>query len=81
MQVTIFTSVGCGACQQAKAFLTKHGVSYVERDLAADAAAVDELVREGFRALPVIRVNDDALQGFNPAALLDLLSRNRRLDM
>ncbi|HXW84987.1 MAG TPA: glutaredoxin family protein [Candidatus Binataceae bacterium] len=73
MDVTIYTNIGCSACVQAKAFLKEHGIPYVERSLATDPSAQDELVRMGYRAVPVIRVGAETMLGFSAPKLRKLL--------
>jgi glutaredoxin 3 len=73
MEVTIYTNVGCSACHQAKEFLSQHNVSFVERNLADDPAARDELINLGFRAVPVIRVGNETMLGFSAVKLRKML--------
>ena len=54
-------------------FLTTHNVPYVEKSLATDPAARDELVAMGFRAVPVIRVGNETMLGFSPVKLRKML--------
>ena len=72
--VTIYTNIGCSACHQAMDFMTRHGVSYVERNLADDPAARDELLAMGFRAVPVIKVGDETMLGFSAPRLRKMLA-------
>jgi glutaredoxin 3 len=74
MDVTIYTNVGCSACHQAKDFMTRHGVSFVERNLADDPAARDELLAMGFRAVPVIKVGSETMLGFSAPKLRKMLA-------
>ena len=73
MEVVIYTNTGCSACVQAKAFLKEHNVPYLERSLATDPSAQDELVAMGFRAVPVIRVGSETMLGFSAPKLKKLL--------
>jgi glutaredoxin 3 len=73
VEVTIYTNVGCSACHQAKEFLSQHNVSFVERNLADDPAARDELINLGFRAVPVIRAGNETMLGFSPVKLRKML--------
>lgn len=73
MEVTIYTNTGCSACHQAKEFLTAQKVSFVEKSLATDPSARDELVAMGFRAVPVIRVGNETMLGFSPVKLRKML--------
>jgi glutaredoxin len=74
MEVTIYTNTGCSACHQAKDFMTRHGVGFVERSLADDPSARDELVAMGFRAVPVIKVGNETMLGFSAPKLRKMLS-------
>ncbi|MGH7950246.1 MAG: glutaredoxin family protein [Candidatus Binataceae bacterium] len=73
MEVVVYTNVGCPACRQAKDFLSQHNVSYVERNLADDPTALDELASLGFRAVPVIRVGNETMLGFSAPKLRKML--------
>jgi glutaredoxin 3 len=73
MEVIIYTNTGCTACHQAKDFLTTHNVSFVEKSLATDPSARDELVALGFRAVPVIRVGNETMLGFSAVKLRKML--------
>ena len=73
MEVVIYTNVGCSACRQAKEFLAGHKVSFVERNLAEDQSARDEMAAMGFRAVPVIRVGTETMLGFSAPRLRKML--------
>ncbi|MGH8011356.1 MAG: glutaredoxin family protein [Candidatus Binataceae bacterium] len=73
MEVVIYTNIGCSACHQAKDFLARHQVTFVEKNLADDPDARDELLALGFRAVPVIRVNGETMLGFSPTKLRRML--------
>jgi glutaredoxin len=74
MDVTIFTGAGCTSCEKAKAFMTERGVSFVERNLAGDPRAMEELIALGARMLPVIRIDGEVISGFDPVKLGALLN-------
>jgi glutaredoxin len=76
MDVKIYTTVGCVACQQAKAFLAQRDVEFEECDLSRDTEAMNELIRLGCRALPVIRIGEQIVQGFDPQQLTRALGLN-----
>jgi glutaredoxin 3 len=73
MEVVIYTNVGCSACVQAKGFLEQHGVGFVEKNIADDPAARDELIGLGFRAVPVIKVGNETMLGFSAPRLRRML--------
>lgn len=51
-------------------FLSQHGIDFVEKDVRADPAAVQELIRLGSRSTPTIVVDGKVLIGFEPDKLL-----------
>jgi glutaredoxin len=73
MEVVIYTNIGCSACHEAKEYLSRHKVSFVERSIADDPAARDELIGMGYRAVPVIRVGNETMLGFSPSRLRKML--------
>jgi len=73
MEVTIYTNAGCSACLRAKEFLSQHKIEFVEKNLANDPGARDELVRLGYRAVPVIRVGNETMVGFSGPKLRKMI--------
>jgi len=62
----------------AKEFLSRKGIAYVERDVAADPAAAMEMVRiSRQRGVPVIVVDGQVVVGFDRPALERLLSQRK----
>jgi len=57
-----------------KEFLHERGVTFSERDVAADAAALDELQRLGWLTTPVTVVDGEAVVGFDRTKLEALLA-------
>ena len=56
-------------CQQTKEYLRKKGISYQERDITKDAAAVEELRRLGYMATPVTVIDGTVIVGFDTAKI------------
>ncbi|HXH05677.1 MAG TPA: glutaredoxin family protein [Vicinamibacterales bacterium] len=52
-----------------KAWLSRAGRSFVEKNVDEDDAAYNELLALGFRAVPVTLVGGRAVKGFDPRAL------------
>ena len=50
-------------------YLSQKGVPYTERNVARDPEAVQELMSQGLRSLPVIVIGEQRLSGFNPVAI------------
>lgn len=74
MAVTIYTTPTCVYCRMAKQFFAEHGIVYEERDVIADEAARDEMVRKsGQMGVPVIDIDGKIVVGFDRDRLVELL--------
>ncbi len=73
MNVTVYTMHGCSACNHAKDFLARNGVQYTERNVSEDSAAREELLAMGYRAAPVIKVDNQTMLGFDADKLKQFL--------
>jgi adenosylhomocysteine nucleosidase len=58
-----------------KEFLSHAGVSFLVRDVDTDLGAYRELMARGFRTVPVTIIGDEAIVGYDPAALRRALDR------
>jgi glutaredoxin len=56
-----------------KGFLSENGISFVERDVAEDPAALRELEELGIMTTPVVRIGEEVVVGFDRARLAALL--------
>ncbi|MGE5243466.1 MAG: glutaredoxin family protein [Betaproteobacteria bacterium] len=63
-----------------KEFLSRAGVSFVSRNVDEDDRAYDELVARGFRTVPLTIVGDQAVIGYDPAALEAAIAAAGRRD-
>ncbi len=69
MKVVVYTTPTCSYCYQAKEFLSRQGIRFVEKNVAADRQAATEMVRvSGQQGVPVITV--DAGDGRRPAVVV-----------
>ena len=60
-------------CNQTKEFLSSKGVQFRERNIVADAEALQELRRLGYLTTPVTTVDVEVIVGFDEAKLLKAL--------
>jgi glutaredoxin len=78
-QVILYGTSWCGACRQARTYLTERGVTFVDKDVERDPAAAAELQGKARRAgistgsVPIIDVRGRLMVGFDPARLAALL--------
>jgi glutaredoxin-like YruB-family protein len=72
--VTIYSTPVCHFCQAAKEFFTENNVEYTEIDVASDAEKREEMIEmTGQMGVPVIRIGDDVVIGFDEAKVKELL--------
>jgi glutaredoxin-like YruB-family protein len=74
-QVTIYSTPSCHFCHAAKEFFTANNVAYTEVDVAGDMEKRKEMIdMTGQMGVPVIRIEDDVIVGFDEAKLRELLA-------
>lgn len=72
--VTIYSTPACHFCQAAKEFFSENKVEYTEHDVASDQEKRQEMVEmTGQMGVPVIRIEDDVVVGFDEAKVKELL--------
>jgi glutaredoxin len=52
-------------CASMKEFLSKHGIQFEDRNIAADPAALDELRKMHLMTTPVTKIDDAVVVGFD----------------
>ncbi len=73
--VTIYTTPTCHFCHAAKDFFDANGVSYESYDVATNLEKRKEMVdMTGQMGVPVIRIGDDVVVGFDEAKIKELLA-------
>ena len=58
-----------------KEFLSRAGVAFQSKNVDEDEEAYQELIRRGYRTIPVTFVGDQAVKGFDAEALTKALAR------
>lgn len=72
--VTIYSTPVCHFCHHAKDFFQANGVEYTEHDVASDAEKRQEMIEmTGQMGVPVIRIEDDVIIGYDEDKLKELL--------
>ena len=66
MEIYLHTEPGCGACIEAKNFLTSCGISFEERDVRANPEFLRILMDDlDSCTLPTLVAGDTVIAGFN----------------
>ena len=72
--VTIYSTPVCHFCHAAKDFFTANNIKFIEHDVAADAQMRQEMIEiTNQMGVPVIRIGDDVVIGFDEGKLKELL--------
>ncbi|HOX47112.1 MAG TPA: glutaredoxin domain-containing protein [Myxococcota bacterium] len=76
-QVVLYTTSWCPHCTRARDHLQKRGVSFAEKDIERDRAALEEMLRKtgGSRGVPVLDIHGTILRGFSPQSVDRALAR------
>ena len=73
-RATIYSKPVCHFCQAAKAFFKDNEITYNDINVAEDADARQEMIEmTGQMGVPVIRIGDDVIIGFDEAKVKELL--------
>ncbi len=73
--VTIYSTPVCHYCHAAKDFFKENSVEYTEYDVAADLEKRAEMIEmTGQMGVPVIRIGDDVIIGFDEPKVKELLA-------
>jgi alkyl hydroperoxide reductase subunit F len=72
-QVTVYSTKNCPYCRMAKAFLEKHSIPYTAIDVGEDEEAAKHMIQiSGQRGVPVIRIDDEIIIGFDAQRLNEI---------
>ncbi|MES2749063.1 MAG: glutaredoxin family protein [Patescibacteria group bacterium] len=73
--VTIYSTPVCHFCHMAKDFFAENNIAFTEHDVASDMDKRAEMVDlSGQMGVPVIRIGDDLVVGFDEAKVKELLA-------
>lgn len=72
--VTIYSTPTCHFCHAAKEFFTENKIEFTDYDVASDTEKRQEMIdMTGQMGVPVIRIGDDVIVGFDEAKVKELL--------
>lgn len=73
--VTIYSTPVCHFCHAAKEFFAENNVAYTEFDVASDQDKRQEMIEiTGQMGVPVIRIDNDVIVGFDEDKVKELLA-------
>ncbi len=72
--VTIYSTPVCHFCHAAKDFFAANNIAFTEHDVASDLEKREEMIdMTNQMGVPVIRIGDDVVIGFDEDKLKELL--------
>lgn len=75
-EVKLYTTPTCVPCKAVKQFFAEREVAYTEIDVAADRAAMQELISiSGNISVPVVTIDGEVVVGFDKSRMEELLSQ------
>lgn len=77
MQIKIYSTPTCPYCIQAKNYFKSKNIDFTEIDVSKDQNAATEMIKiSGQMGVPVIKIDDQIIVGFDDAKIDSLLSIN-----
>lgn len=74
-KIDIYTSDTCGYCHAAMDYLNENNLSFTEHNISSNQEARKELMKKGYRSVPLIVIDGEEILGFDKEkvdSLLDL---------
>jgi len=73
-KVTIYSTPTCPHCHHAKDFMKEHNIKFEDVNVAANQEKAKEMIAlSGQTGVPVIKIDNDIIVGFNRAKVAELL--------
>lgn len=73
-EVVIYSTPSCHFCHAAKEYFAANNVAFTNHDVASDPSKRQEMVEmTGQLGVPVIRIGDDVVVGFDQHKIAELL--------
>jgi glutaredoxin len=75
MRIDLYTEPGCGACTEAKSFLTSRGIAFEERDICSNPEYL-RILNDDLDSCttPTLVAGESIIVGFDRAQYLRLLA-------
>lgn len=74
-KVTIYSTPVCHFCHAAKEYFQTNNIEFTDYDVATDQEKRQEMIEmTGQMGVPVIRIGDDVVVGFDEAKVAELLA-------
>ncbi len=71
--ITLYTTTGCPLCDRYRKLLDQKSKVYIEKNTTENPGYLDELAAKQIFTVPTVFVGDQAVEGFRPNSLLELI--------
>ncbi len=68
-RIILYSTPGCPHCRDLKRWLHRHHIRFREEDVSRSARALHEFQKLGGRSVPLLRVGNRTIRGFEPRRL------------
>jgi glutaredoxin len=72
--IVLYSTTGCPLCARYRALFDEQGHVFEERNTSEDPAYRDELASLGVMVTPAVVIGDQAVPGFRPNTVAELLA-------
>ena len=77
MNITIYSTPTCPYCIQAKKYFTEKKVPFTDFNVGEDQAKAEEMVQlSGQMGVPVIKIDDEIIVGFDKGKIDKLIEKD-----
>ena len=73
-KIDIYTSNNCQYCHEAKEFFSENNLSFTEHNISLDKEAKMEIMKKGYRSVPLIIIDGEEILGFDKEKIVTLLN-------
>lgn len=74
-RITLYSTSRCAHCKQARQWLKQRGLRFQEFDIERNQRAFKDYQRLGARGVPVLLINQQRIDGFDPKRLEAVLKK------
>lgn len=71
--IQIYTTTKCAHCQEAKNYFTSKGLEFEVFDISKDTIKKQEILDAGYRSVPIIKINNEVIVGWDKQKVEALL--------
>jgi len=72
-KVVLYATSWCSYCQKTRELFSEHNIGYIEYDIEASGASMQEFKALGGKGVPLVLAKSRVVEGYAPKAVLKLL--------